>query len=48
MEHAAAIMQALCLPELYIELVRHSGWLPEQYQTWLAETLKREMLASNS
>lgn len=42
--HAAAIIQALCLPEVYDELVRKSGWAPEAYQTWLLQTLKRELL----
>ena len=42
--HAAAILQALCLPEVFNELVRHSGWSAEAYQTWLSQTLKRELL----
>ncbi len=42
--HAAAILQALCLPEVYNELVRHSGWSAEAYQAWLAQILKRELL----
>ena len=41
---AAAILQALCLPEVYDELVRRSGWAVEDYQRWLAQTLKRELL----
>jgi AcrR family transcriptional regulator len=41
---AAAILQALCMPEVYDELVRHSGWSADQYQTWLASTLKRQLL----
>jgi hypothetical protein len=44
--HAAAILQALCLPEVFDELVRHSGWSADEYQTWLASTLKRQMLES--
>ena len=43
-EHATAILQALCLPEVFNELVRHSGWPGEAYQAWLAQTLKRELL----
>jgi AcrR family transcriptional regulator len=44
--HAAAILQALCLPEVFDELVRHSGWSADEYQTWLARTLKYQMLES--
>lgn len=42
--HAAAILQALCLPEVFDELVRHSGWSADEYQVWLLESFKREML----
>jgi AcrR family transcriptional regulator len=42
--HAAAILQALCLPEVFDELVRHSGWSADEYKTWLVQTLRREML----
>lgn len=41
---AAAILQALCLPEVYDELVRHSGWPAEVYESWLAQALRRELL----
>jgi AcrR family transcriptional regulator len=43
-EQATAILQALCLPEVFNELVRHSGWPAEAYQAWLAQALKRELL----
>ena len=42
--HAAAILQALCMPEVFDELVRHSGWSADEYQAWLTHTLKRELL----
>jgi AcrR family transcriptional regulator len=42
--HAAAILQALCMPELFDELVRHSGWSMEEYQSWLVKILKHELL----
>jgi len=42
--HAASILQALCLPEVFDELVRHSGWTVEEYQAWLSATLKRQLL----
>ena len=41
---AAAILRALCRPEVYQELVEDSGWSPDEYESWLAETLKRELL----
>ncbi len=42
--HAASILQALCLSEVYDELVRHSGWTADEYQAWLLETFKHELL----
>jgi hypothetical protein len=41
---AAAILQALCLPEVYNQLVRQSGWPADAYQAWLLHALKRELL----
>ena len=32
---------ALASPEVYLLLVEESGWRPEQYETWVAETLER-------
>ena len=32
---------ALTSPEIYLLLVEVSGWRPEQYEAWLAETLER-------
>ena len=43
-EHAASILQALCLPEVFDELVRHSGWSADDYQAWLVNTIKRQLL----
>jgi AcrR family transcriptional regulator len=42
--HAAAILQALCMPEVFDELVRRSGWSADEYQAWLAKILKYEIL----
>jgi AcrR family transcriptional regulator len=42
--HAASILQALCLPEVYNELVRHSGWSADEYQSWLLETFMHELI----
>ncbi len=44
--HAASILQALCLPEVFDELVRRSGWSVEEYQTWLSQALQREILST--
>jgi hypothetical protein len=31
-------------PELYAELVEASGWSPDEYEAWLFETLKEQLL----
>ncbi len=41
---AAAILLALCQPEVYRELVEVAGWSPDQYEAWLGETLKVQLL----
>ena len=41
---AAAILDALTLPELYAELVGVLGWSPDAYEAWLVEVLSRELL----
>ena len=43
---AAAILRALCRAELYRELVEESGWSPDEYEAWLLETLKEQLLPS--
>lgn len=40
----SAILQALCQPEIFNELVRRSGWSPEEYESWLKKILKNELL----
>jgi hypothetical protein len=32
------------MPEVFDELVRHSGWSADEYQVWLTQTLKRQIL----
>jgi AcrR family transcriptional regulator len=32
---------AVASPELYLLLVEESGWTPEEYEAWIAETLER-------
>jgi len=44
--HAAAILHALCLPEVYDDLVNRSGWSADEYQDWLLRTLSREVLGT--
>lgn len=45
---AAAILQALCLWEVYRALVQHSGWQGDDYQAWLARILKHELLGEGA
>ncbi len=42
---AAAILDALTLYEVYAELVDVQGWTPDEYEVWLATTLRRQLLA---
>lgn len=42
---AAAIYRALTLAEVYRELTENGGWSPDDYERWLAETLKQQLLA---
>jgi AcrR family transcriptional regulator len=44
LSRAAAILRSLCRPEVYQELVEESGWSPDEYESWLGEALKRELL----
>jgi AcrR family transcriptional regulator len=41
---AAAIVDALTLPEVYAELVDVQRWAPDAYEGWLAAALCRELL----
>jgi len=41
---AAATLLALAQPAVYRELVEVGGWSPDQYEAWLAETLKEQLL----
>jgi hypothetical protein len=36
---AAATYGALANPDTYAHFTSHQGWSPDQYQTWLGETL---------
>ena len=41
---AVDIVWALIEPSLYLRLVQHRGWSPTRYGSWLAETLKAQLL----
>lgn len=41
---AAAIIDALTLPEVYTELVEIHGWTADDYEAWLAAALRGELL----
>lgn len=43
-QRVVAIYLALTRPEVYLELVNAFGWTPDEYETWLAETLKQQFL----
>jgi hypothetical protein len=45
---AAAILRALCRAEVYQELVEESGWSPDEYESWLGESLKRQLLSAEA
>jgi len=41
---ASAIIDALTLPEVYVELIDVAGWNPDAYEAWLGTSLRRELL----
>lgn len=43
-EAALATLDALTLPDVYVELVRGLGWTPDAYEDWLAAALRRQFL----
>jgi AcrR family transcriptional regulator len=44
LDQATAIYLALTRPEVYEELVNIFGWSPDAYESWLAQTLKQQLL----
>ena len=42
---ATDIVWALSNEEIYRELVQERGWSPARYETWMARTLKQQLLA---
>jgi AcrR family transcriptional regulator len=47
-DRAAAILRALCRPEVYRELVGESEWSPNEYEAWLFKTLTEQLLPSKA
>jgi hypothetical protein len=43
---AADIGWALTHPDVYQLLVRKRGWSPDAYESWLAETLRRQLMTT--
>ena len=43
---AAAILDALTIPEVYAELVDVHGWTPDEFEAWLGATLRHELLGA--
>ena len=43
---ATDVLWLLNSPAVYAQLVRRSGWTPEEYETWLADAMVRELLGS--
>ena len=43
--YLAAIFRALTLAEVYQELIEQGGWSPDDYENWLAQMLKQQLLA---
>ena len=43
-DDAMAGLDALTLPDVYVELVRGLGWSPDAYEAWLARSLRRLLL----
>ena len=41
---ASAIVDALTLPEVYVELTDVGGWTADAYEDWLSLSLRRELL----
>ena len=43
-ERAAAVYLALTQAEVYQEFIGGFGWSPDEYETWLADILKQQLL----
>lgn len=45
---AKAVFRALAAPGVYRELVEESGWSPEQFADWIADTLGRHVFGGDA
>ena len=43
-KRATAILDALTLPEVYIELVDVHGWTPAEFEAWLGRSLRQQLI----
>lgn len=43
-ERASTLLAALTLPEIFRELVQVNGWTPDDYEVWLATTLRSQVI----
>ena len=46
-QRAAAELDALSLPEVWLELVETQGWTADEYETWLRQVLSQRLLGSS-
>ncbi len=42
-KRATAILVALTLPEVYLELIDVQGWTPDEFETWLGRSLRQQL-----
>jgi len=47
-DRASAILDALTLPEVYMELTGPVGWTPDAFESWLGDALVRELLVPSA
>lgn len=43
-KRATAILDALALPEVYLELIDVQGWTPDEFEAWLWQTLRQQLI----
>jgi AcrR family transcriptional regulator len=43
-ERASAILDVLTLPEVYLELVEVQGWTPDEFEAWLGQALRGQLI----
>lgn len=43
-DRATAILDALTLPAVYAEFIDVNGWTPDEYETWLATSLRQQLV----